>query len=137
MVAAPDVFPCGIAEFSVTDWSLYDSVYTERYMDLPAENPEGYRQASVLTHAATYRGGLRLTHGSMDDNVHMQNSLQLLDLLLDEGKTVELMIYPNERHGIRGRKAVESSRSNVEFWKRKFFAPAEDKPCQREKDKQE
>ncbi len=137
VVAAPDVFSCGIAEFSVTDWSLYDSVYTERYMDLPAENPEGYRQASVLSHAATYRGGLRLTHGSMDDNVHMQNSLQLLDLLLDEGKTVELMIYPNERHGIRGKKAVESSRSNVEFWKRKFFAAAEDKPCQREKDKQE
>jgi len=106
-------------------------------MDLPAENPEGYKQGSVLTHVSTYRGGLRLTHGSMDDNVHMQNSLQLLDLLLDEGKTVELMIYPDERHGIRGKKAVESSRSNVEFWKRKFFAAAEDKPCQREKDKQE
>ncbi len=51
VVSAPDVFSCGIAEYSVTDWSLYDSVYTERFMDLPAENPEGYRQASVLTHA--------------------------------------------------------------------------------------
>jgi dipeptidyl-peptidase-4 len=122
VVSAPDEFPCGIAEFSVTDWSLYDSVYTERYMDLPAENPEGYRQASVLSHVASYRGGLRLTHGSMDDNVHMQNTLQLLNLLLDRGQPVELMVYPGERHGIRGKKAVDEARANLEFWKRKFFA---------------
>jgi dipeptidyl-peptidase-4 len=125
MVSLPDVFSCGIAEYSVTDYSLYDSVYTERYMDLPAENPDGYRQASVLTHASTYRGGLRLIHGSMDDNVHMQNSLQLLNVILDAGKTVELMIYPGERHGVRGRKAVEKARSTIEFWRRKFFAPKE------------
>ena len=99
VAAAPDLFSCAIADFAVSDWSLYDSVYTERYMDLPAENPEGYRQASVLSHVATYRGGLRLTHGSMDDNVHMQNTLQLLNCLLDLGKTVELMVYPGERHG--------------------------------------
>ncbi|MCU0276080.1 MAG: S9 family peptidase [Acidobacteria bacterium] len=122
VTSAPDLFSCGIAEFSVMDWSLYDSVYTERYMDSPAENPDGYRQASVLSHAATYRGGLRLTHGSMDDNVHMQNTLQLLDLLLDQGKTAELMVYPGERHGIRGRKAVEEARSSLEFWKKHLLA---------------
>lgn len=122
LVSAPDLFCCGIAEYSVTDWALYDSVYTERYMDTPAENPEGYRQGSVLSHAGTYRGGLRLTHGSMDDNVHMQNSLQLLDALLDLGRTVELMIYPGERHGIRGKKAAENAVSSVEFWKRRFFS---------------
>ncbi len=118
MVSAPDVFSCGIAEYAVTDYSLYDSVYTERYMDLPAENPDGYRQTSVLSHVAAYRGGLRLTHGSMDDNVHMQNSLQLLNVILDSGKTVELMIYPGERHGVRGRKAVENAASTIEFWRR-------------------
>ena len=121
LAAAPDSFACGIADFAVSDWSLYDSVYTERYMDLPTENPEGYRQASVLSHLQTYRGGLRLTHGSMDDNVHMQNTLQLLNGLLDLGKTTELMVYPGERHGIRGIKAVEYYRSALDFWKRKFF----------------
>ncbi len=125
LAAAPDFFSCGIAEFAVMDWALYDSVYTERYMDLPAENPEGYRQASVLSHAGTYRGGLRLTHGSMDDNVHMQNTLQFLNVILDLGKTAELMIYPGERHGVRGRKYVEDARSALEFWKRKFFAQEE------------
>jgi dipeptidyl-peptidase-4 len=122
LAAAPDSFACGIADFAVSDWSLYDSVYTERYMDLPAENPEGYRQASVLSHVATYRDGLRLTHGSMDDNVHMQNSLQLLNAILDSGKTAEFMVYPGERHGVRGIKAVEFNKSTLDFWKRKFFA---------------
>lgn len=125
VVSAPDFFPCGIAEYAVIDWSLYDSVYTERYMDLPAENPEGYRQSSVLTHVANYRGGLRLTHGTMDDNVHMQNSLQLLNSLQDLGKTVELMVYPGERHGVRGRKAVENAGSSLAFWKRMLFAGEE------------
>jgi len=122
VVSAPDLFSCGIAEYSVIDWTLYDSVYTERYMDTPQENPEGYRQASVLTHAASYRGGLRLTHGSMDDNVHMQNSLQLLDVLLDQGKTLELMIYPGQRHGIRGKKALENALASIGFWKKHFFS---------------
>ena len=120
IAAAPDQFSCAIADFAVSDWSLYDSVYTERYMDLPAENAEGYRQASVLSHLATYRGGLRLTHGSMDDNVHMQNALQLLDGILELGKTAELMIYPGERHGIRGKKAVENTMAAIDFWKRHF-----------------
>ncbi len=75
----------------------------------------------MLSHAATYRGGLRLTHGSMDDNVHMQNTLQLLDLLLDQGKTVELMIYPGERHGIRGKKAVEEARRHWISGREQFF----------------
>ncbi|MBN2400421.1 MAG: S9 family peptidase [Candidatus Aminicenantes bacterium] len=121
LAAAPDYFLCAIADFAVTDWTLYDSVYTERYMDLPSENPEGYRQASVLSYLPTYRGGLRLTHGSMDDNVHMQNALQLLNGILDLGKTAELMIYPGERHGIRSKKAAENAMAAIDFWKRHFF----------------
>ncbi len=121
LAAAPDFFSCAIAEYAVSDWALYDSVYTERYMDLPSENPEGYRQASVLSHLQTYRGGLRLVHGSMDDNVHMQNALQLLNGILDLGKTAELMIYPGERHGIRSKKAVENAMAAIDFWKRHFF----------------
>jgi dipeptidyl-peptidase-4 len=120
LAAAPDSFSCAVAEFAVSDWSLYDSVYAERYMDLPEENPEGYRQASIMSHLATYRGGLRLTHGSMDDNVHMQNALQLINGILDIGKTAELMIYPGERHGIRGKKAAENDMATIAFWKRHF-----------------
>jgi dipeptidyl-peptidase-4 len=122
LAAAPDSFACGIADFAVSDWSLYDSVYTERFMGLPAENPEGYRQASVLSHLQTYRGGLFLNHGSMDDNVHMQHTLQLLNGLLNLGKTAELMVYPGERHGVRGIKSNEYFRSALDFWQRKFFS---------------
>ena len=121
LAAAPDSFACGIADFAVSDWSLYDSVYSERFMGLPAENPEGYRQSSVLTHLPTYRGGLRLTHGSLDDNVHMQNALQLLNEMQNLGKSAELMIYPGERHGVRGIKADEFRKSALAFWKRSFF----------------
>ncbi len=122
LAAAPDSFSCALADFAVSDWALYDSVYTERYMDTPAENPEGYRQASVLSHLQSYRGGLFLIHGSMDDNVHMQHTLQLLDGLLDLGKTAELMVYPGERHGVRGVKSAAYYRSTIDFWRRKFFS---------------
>jgi dipeptidyl-peptidase-4 len=122
LAAAPDLFSCGVAEYAVTDYSLYNSIYTERYMDLPAENPDGYRQTSVLTYVPTYRGGLRLVHGSMDDNVHMQNALQLLNVILDSGKTVEFMIYPGERHGVRGIKYMENRWAFLDFWKRHFFS---------------
>ena len=74
-----DYFTHGIAGGSVTDWRLYDSHYTERYMDAPAENPEGYKNSSVLHHAFKLKGKLTLTHGVMDDNVHVQNSLQLIN----------------------------------------------------------
>ncbi|MBI4419180.1 MAG: DPP IV N-terminal domain-containing protein, partial [Ignavibacteriales bacterium] len=76
-----DYFTHGIAISSVTDWKLYDTHYTERYMDTPAENPEGYAFGSVMTHAPKYKGMLRIVHGTMDDNVHMQNSIQLVDTL--------------------------------------------------------
>ncbi len=106
LTAGAGFFTHGIAEYSVTDWKLYDSHYTERFMDSPAENPEGYHEASVLTHAHTYHGSLRLVHGTSDDNVHMQNTIQLVDTLEDLNKQFELMLYPGGRHGWGGPKAV-------------------------------
>jgi len=94
-----DYFTHGIASFSVTDWKLYDTHYTERYMDTPAENPDGYVFGSVITHVGKYKGLLRLVHGTMDDNVHMQNTIQLVDTLENLNKHFELMVYPGERHG--------------------------------------
>jgi dipeptidyl-peptidase-4 len=93
------VFTHAMAGGSVVDWSLYDSHYTERYMDTPAENPEGYKSSSVLSYIKDFKGTLQLVHGTSDDNVHMQNSIQLLSALQDNGKEVEFMLYPGGRHG--------------------------------------
>ena len=71
-------------------------------MDTPGENPDGYKTTSVLTYAAKYKGLLRIIHGSSDDNVHMQNSVQFINLLQNMGKHFEFMLYPGERHGIGG-----------------------------------
>ena len=114
-----DTFTHGDAEFAVTDWRLYDNVYTERYMDKPSENPEGYDYGSVMTHANKLKGKLRITAGNMDDNVHYQNTLQLIDKLENLGKDFELMIYANERHGYRI-KWRHAAKNNVDFWKRSF-----------------
>lgn len=116
-----DYFTHGIAGSSVTGWKLYDTVYTERYMDTPEENPEGYKFGSVMTHADKYKGSLLITHGTMDDNVHMQNTIQLIDKLEDLDKDFELMLYPNARHGIGYPKRNHSTRESVQFWFRHFL----------------
>jgi dipeptidyl-peptidase-4 len=123
-----DYFTHGIAEFSVTDWLLYDSHYVERYMDTPTENPEGYRFGSVMTHAAKYKGLLRIVHGTMDDNVHMQNSIQLVDTLESLGKHFDLMLYPGGRHGWGGPKAAHLRNETYRFYYEQLLAkpfPAE------------
>jgi dipeptidyl-peptidase-4 len=116
-----DYFTHGIAEYSVTDWRLYDNVYTERYMDTPDENPEGYKYGSAMTHADKYKGLLRITHGTMDDNCHMQNTIQLVDKLTNLDKHFELMLYPNERHGVGYPKWLHTQREYVEFWFKNFL----------------
>ncbi|MGQ9673191.1 MAG: S9 family peptidase [Candidatus Aminicenantales bacterium] len=111
-----DYFTHGYARSSVTDWRLYDTVYTERYMDKPEENEEGYKFGSVLTHAGKLKGVLFLEHGAIDDNVHMQNTIQLIDALMDQDKMFEFMIYPQQRHGFFGKKRENSDRRAVAFW---------------------
>ena len=117
-----DYFQYGIAGGGVYDWLLYDSHYTERYMDHPADNPEGYKEASVLNKVAKYtpeKGSLlRITHGSSDDNVHMQNTMQLIEELQKIGKHFELMIYPGGMHGYRGAQGKHSNDEDIRFWKK-------------------
>ncbi|MBL4649778.1 MAG: prolyl oligopeptidase family serine peptidase, partial [Aureispira sp.] len=84
--------------------------------------PKGYGQGSVLSHVDQYRGKLLITHGLMDDNVHVQNSIQLIDKLQDAGKEFEMMFYPNERHGWGGPKGSHSRKLKESFWKRSFFS---------------
>ena len=93
-------FRVGIAGGSVTDWANYDSVYTERIMRTPQNNPEGYRQTSVLAAAKNLHGKLLLLHGSIDDNVHVANTIQFAYELQKAGKPFQLMLYPKSRHGV-------------------------------------
>jgi dipeptidyl-peptidase-4 len=111
----------GFAGSSVTDWRLYDNVYTERYMDTPEDNPEGYKEASALTFVKNYKGKLFLTHGDMDDNVHLQNSIYLISKFEDEGKVFQFMVYPGGRHGWGGAKATHSRNEANNFWLKNFF----------------
>jgi dipeptidyl-peptidase 4 len=99
-----DVFTHAMAGGSVTDWSLYDSHYTERYMGTMANNANGYNAGNVLNYVDKYKGMLQIVHGEIDENVHLQNSLQLVSKLQDLKKTFEFMVYPTGRHGWRGAK---------------------------------
>ncbi len=109
------VFTHAMAGGSVTAWELYDSHYTERFMDTPKENPEGYKSGSVMTHIKNFKGVLQLVHGTSDDNVHMQNSIQLLSALQDNGKEVEFMLYPGGRHGWGGAKGKHFADLKTKF----------------------
>jgi dipeptidyl-peptidase-4 len=93
-------FAMGIAGGSVTDWRNYDSIYTERFMRLPENNPEGYARTAPRLAAKQLAGRLLLLHGTMDDNVHVQNTLQFAYELQRAGKPFELMLYPRSRHGV-------------------------------------
>lgn len=112
---ASDVFTHGMAGGSVIDWTLYDSHYTERYMGTPANNPEGYKTSSVLTYADKYKGMLQLVHGIVDENVHMQNSIQFASKLQDLKKDFEFMTYSGGRHGWPGNKNLHFQNMKTKF----------------------
>jgi dipeptidyl-peptidase-4 len=95
----PEVFPVGVANSAVADWRFYDSIYTERYMGLLGDNLAGYVESSPLENAQKLRGRLLLIHSLMDDNVHPQNTMQLLTKFTSLGKDVEFRLYPPGRHG--------------------------------------
>ena len=86
----------------VTDWHNYDSIYTERYMGLPKDNVKGYEDSSMPKAAKDLHGALLLAHGTSDDNVHLQSSIQMIDALIKAGKQYRLMVYPNKTHSISG-----------------------------------
>ncbi len=94
-------FKAGISVAPVTNWHDYDSTYTERYLGLPKDNPNGYDDSMV---SAAYRlhGSLLLAHGTSDDNVHFQNTIQMTDALIKAQKQFRLMVYPDKTHGIAG-----------------------------------
>ena len=97
-----DVFRAGVAVAPVTDQRNYDSIYTERYMGLLKDNAKGYEGSAIPKVANSLHGSLLLVHGTSDDNVHPQNSIQMIDALIKAGKQFRLMLYPNKTHGIAG-----------------------------------
>jgi len=99
LLTHPGVFKVGIANSPVTDWRLYDDIYTERYMGTLPDNEAGYKQSSDMTHAANLKDHLLLIHSMSDDNVHPANTMQLLTALTNAGKDAELRIYPPGAHG--------------------------------------
>jgi dipeptidyl-peptidase-4 len=98
---APGVFRSGVAISSVTDWMLYDSIYTERYMGTPQENPQGYESSSPLKKAGQLEADLLLIHGTSDDNVHLSNTLSFVEELIKAGKPYALLVHPRQKHGFR------------------------------------
>ncbi len=96
------LFKAGIAVAPVTSWRFYDSVYTERYMRTPRENPDGYDDNSPLTHAGDIKGRLLIVHGTADDNVHAQNTYEMTEKLVQAGVQFDMVLYTNRNHGIRG-----------------------------------
>lgn len=110
-----DIFTHGMAGGSVIDWTLYDSHYTERFMGTPSDNPEGYKTSSVLNYADKYKGMLQIVHGIVDENVHLQNSIQLASKFQDLKKDFEYMTYSGGRHGWSGNKQVHFQNMKTRF----------------------
>ena len=121
--AGSDKIAAGIAGAPVTDWALYDTYYTERFMGLPAQNAEGYKQSSVFTHLAGLKSPLLLIHGMADDNVLFTNSTRLISALTARGVLFDLMVYPGSRHGITPRYNQKHRDRLIEAFLARTLAP--------------
>jgi dipeptidyl-peptidase 4 len=119
LAQAPDAYACGVAGAPVSDWALYDTHYTERYMGLPVANPDGYDGARVLAHIEGLVGAdapkLLLVHGMADDNVLFGNTLEVMAALQQRGQPFELMTYPGAKHGLSGANALHRYRLSADF----------------------
>ena len=102
LLVGADYFKTAVAVAPVTDWKLYDSIYTERYMDTPQHNPKGYEESAPINHAGKLKGAFLVIHGTSDDNVHWQNTIQLVNALEKANKQFRTAFYPNRNHGIFG-----------------------------------
>jgi len=118
LARASEDYACGVAGAPVTDWALYDTHYTERYMGLPDDNVDGYRDARVLQHIDGLDSKLLLIHGMADDNVLFSNTTAMMSALQQRGQTFELMTYPGAKHGLSGKNLLHRLRTTEDFFKR-------------------
>ncbi|MCG8460642.1 MAG: S9 family peptidase, partial [Holophagales bacterium] len=114
-------FRAGVAGAGVYDWHLYDTIYTERYMKHPERNKEGYGNNNLVEKAGDLHGRLMLIHGTYDDNVHLQNTWNLVDSLIDAGIVFDLVIYPMRKHGFRDDESrLHRDKTLLDFWSREL-----------------
>ena len=118
MLNAPDVFRAGIAGAPVTDWHNYDTIYTERYMGLPNDNPDGYKNTALPAQAKSLKGKLLIAHNLEDDNVLFQNTVQMVDALERAGQTFEMQVYTQKTHAVTGAEARQLNAAMVDFFER-------------------
>jgi dipeptidyl-peptidase-4 len=116
----PEVFHAAIAGAPVTDWALYDTAYTERYMKEPKDNPEGYKHASALTHAEGLRRPLLLMHGITDDNVHFAHTLVLIEALYRGGKRAEVVALASTHMLTDPKQNFAREKLQIDFFREKL-----------------
>jgi len=117
MLREPDVFKVGVCGGPVTDWKYYEVMYGERYMDTPEENPEGYKESSLLERAGELKGDLLVIHGTADPTVVWQNSLSLMQRFIEEGIMVDYFVYPGHGHGVGGKDRLHLNRKIEKYFK--------------------
>lgn len=116
MLKHPDVFKCAVAGGPVMDWKLYEVMYTERYMDTPKDNPEGYENANLLTKVKNLKGKLLLIHGTDDNTVVWQNSIDFIKKCVDEGVQIDYFVYPGHEHNVRGKDRVHLMQKITDYF---------------------
>jgi dipeptidyl-peptidase-4 len=126
LMNAPEYFKAAVAVATVSDWGYYDNIYTERYMQTPELNPDGYERSSLIANAEKLKGKLLLVHGTADDNVHFQNSVKLAEKLIDLNKDFDILLYPEQGHGIHGKASRHYCREMIEFLDENLKGSAED-----------
>jgi dipeptidyl-peptidase-4 len=120
---SPDTWAAAMSGAPVTDWRLYDTIWTERYLDHPADNAEGYKASSSITYAEKLKTPLLIVHGTGDDNVHPQNTLAMVSALVEAAAPLEMAIYPRQKHGFRGPASRHFYERMTEFFDRQLGAP--------------
>jgi dipeptidyl-peptidase-4 len=121
MTRAGKYYRAGVAGAPVTDWAYYETGYGERYMDTPEENPAGYKTANPSEHVEGIRGRLLVVHGSADKTVMWQSTIDFLGRCINAGVEVETMIYPGEKHGLRGKSFAHFMRKMTAFFDRELM----------------
>jgi dipeptidyl-peptidase 4 len=116
MTKGADHFKMGIAVAPVTNWRYYDSIYTERFLQTPQENPYGYDDNSPINHVKSLKGKYMIIHGTADDNVHFQNAVEMVNALVKNGKQFDLFFYPDMNHSIAGNQTISRGQSRYHLF---------------------
>lgn len=116
MTTYPDIFKAAVAGGPVCDWKYYEVMYGERYMDTPQENPDGYKNTSLLNKAENLKGRLLVIHGAQDDVVLMQHSMEFINACIKKGKQVDYFLYPDHKHNVRGKDRVHLNQKILDYF---------------------